>query len=561
MYDIFERNDTSEQIDVKSDSARRLLLNIVNSLSSKMEIGSPMASMYLLGNPDHYTSHKFIPFWWKSYVNNIEIYWNSVAEAHKNSKKFGEPMDIDESNNNVENLDTLDDAILEEKVVIGRHEGQYVGSSNVDDYKYRPQIYNSISLFEWIQTAVRRKCTKKELEKMTHSNKTVPPDTFTNRNSTENDTYINDVNLEESENEDLKDSNADHTRKYTQFLPGHPLSATHVVKCDFEKTETMVPNFVGGPLPRHDQGDREYYCCTMLTLFKPWRTGRDLKTEGQTWNDGFEIYEFSDQHKNLMKNFNLRYECLDARDDFRAELRSKEAKSRKRVPQSFDDEFEENNNDEFVHHILNDEDEDFKMPSPAYEHEINLRREADAIMRSSGWLNKPSLIKKHSEERFSPKVGLPYTAWAARVKTERDRIFKDKLSGYIPPKENINGSSATQTEDVRILSADYLLRTYQAKKVEHQNIVEETIHKFSLNEEQECAFRIVGNHASSLAPEPLRIYLGGMGGTGKSRVIKAITHMFNERKESHRFIVLAPTGTAAVLLNGSTYHRALGLRP
>jgi hypothetical protein len=34
-----------------------------------MEIGSPMASMYLLQNLNHYTSHIFIPFWWKSFVN------------------------------------------------------------------------------------------------------------------------------------------------------------------------------------------------------------------------------------------------------------------------------------------------------------------------------------------------------------------------------------------------------------------------------------------------------------------------------------------------------------
>ena len=34
-----------------------------------MKIRSPMASMYLLPNSNHYTSHKFILFWWKSFVN------------------------------------------------------------------------------------------------------------------------------------------------------------------------------------------------------------------------------------------------------------------------------------------------------------------------------------------------------------------------------------------------------------------------------------------------------------------------------------------------------------
>jgi len=50
-----------------------------------------------------------------------------------------------------------------------------------------------------------------------------------------------------------------------------------------------------------------------------------------------------------------------------------------------------------------------------------------------------------------------------------------------------------------------------------------------------------------------------MGGTGKSQVIKALIYFFGQRKENHRFAVLAPTGTAAALLNGSTYHKALGI--
>lgn len=55
------------------------------------------------------------------------------------------------------------------------------------------------------------------------------------------------------------------------------------------------------------------------------------------------------------------------------------------------------------------------------------------------------------------------------------------------------------------------------------------------------------------------MYLGGMGGTGKSRVIKALMHFFCERKENHHFLVVAPTGAAAALLNGSTYHSVLGI--
>ena len=55
------------------------------------------------------------------------------------------------------------------------------------------------------------------------------------------------------------------------------------------------------------------------------------------------------------------------------------------------------------------------------------------------------------------------------------------------------------------------------------------------------------------------MYLGGMGGTGRSQVIKALSYFFKGRKEAHRFIIVAPTGTAAALLGGSTYHSMFGI--
>ena len=67
-----------------------------------------MASLYLLGNPDHYTSHKFVPVYWKNYVREVLKYWRSEE-------------DIEE--------------ILPEKLVLQKNEqGKYVGFSVVYDY-------------------------------------------------------------------------------------------------------------------------------------------------------------------------------------------------------------------------------------------------------------------------------------------------------------------------------------------------------------------------------------------------------------------------------------------
>jgi len=47
-----------------------------------------------------------------------------------------------------------------------------------------------------------------------------------------------------------------------------------------------------------------------------------------------------------------------------------------------------------------------------------------------------------------------------------------------------------------------------------------------------------------------------MGGTGK---LKALSHFFAVHNESHWFITVAPTGSAAALLGGSTYHYMFGI--
>ena len=66
---IFERNETlltmKENIQV---SARSLVTKMVNALTAKLEIGSPMASKYLLENPDHYTRHESVNFYWRTFV-------------------------------------------------------------------------------------------------------------------------------------------------------------------------------------------------------------------------------------------------------------------------------------------------------------------------------------------------------------------------------------------------------------------------------------------------------------------------------------------------------------
>ena len=65
----------------------------------------------------------------------------------------------------------------------------------------------------------------------------------------------------------------------------------------------------------------------MLTMFKPWRKREDLKMDDHSWDETFTNHKFTAEQKQLMKNFNLRYECNDARDDYSAQLKQKNSSS------------------------------------------------------------------------------------------------------------------------------------------------------------------------------------------------------------------------------------------
>ena len=262
------------------EKARMIMTKIVNVISAKMEMGAPMISMYLLGNPDHYTDHTFIPFFWQSYV----------TEAEREFRDDLDPM----------------------KVTLVKQKGRIIGISSVFDYIYRPLELEHISLYEWVRRCSRVKLLKAKTLKKSKKEDNNPDMSF-------NSADASFVSMPDSLS-DTPDSGMKCSTNVYRFLSDHPLHDTHGLqlhKADPKK----IPNFIGATLPRKDQGDRNYYCLTMLALFKPWRKASHLKCNASiSWHEAFEQHSFSVEHTTLIDNFHIKYECLDARDDYRAQL-------------------------------------------------------------------------------------------------------------------------------------------------------------------------------------------------------------------------------------------------
>lgn len=552
------------------EKCRVVLTKFVNALTSKMDMGAPMCSMYLLGNPDHYTSHKFVKFYWRNYVNYVTKASGIEVEDHS-----------------------------EMYVTIVNSANGLIPTSPVYDYMFRPRKYELMPLYDWVRMSKKQaiRHSRKEKAKAEENEE----DEDLDETSTELYETINEMLPLESDQDSASDSDPEdgpkiiaglkgstkkkraRASKYTAdelFLPDHPQHETHVSVIKNELWD-CVPTFMGGSLPRKDSPDHEYYCITMLTLFKPWRTGGDLLIR-DTWEQSFVSSEFSDRQQEIMKNFNLRYECLDARDDYTAQRKANERSGR------FDIAF---NTDEQLLDQLDEQNQYYKNLTEAYDDDTAVERLYESMgNRTEKRLTQMKLIEKAMEKigwyKGTPNDALhesfklpesiqpdEITDWKALLKEEqkkrlsvKEKVFKgqtltvEEIEKLSPLEKAQYFFSHTYVNLVKVVDKSFLSKKYR-EKLKDVKVVKDNIEShFELNKEQKRAYRIITNHASLPTSENLYMYLGGMAGTGKSRVIASVTEFFKQTNQEHRLVLLAPTGSAAAIIGGSTYHSFLGIR-
>ncbi|KAJ7441884.1 hypothetical protein FB451DRAFT_1058020 [Mycena latifolia] len=536
VFQVFDSSSEMLRGDANNhERSRHLVRKMVNSLSTKMEIGSPMASMYVLGHPDHYASHMYVPFRWRSYTLFVNKFW------------LADDM-IDD-----------DDTQPEEKVVITRQNGQFVASSSVDDYVYRPAVFENVTLYEWVQCSDKRVRSAKErhvfAQEIQMQSHLIVRQTC--KNSVHGESDDGDSDFEFSDDEDLsyndsevfsdsdwetddddeviasKQAKLDKLRKPIRypFLPGHPKYLSHDVLCDFSKVNSVIPNFIGGALPRADKGDRNFYCMTMLTLFKPWCSPADLKDSDSTWAQTFRYHDFTKRELELMGNFNVRYECNDARDDHFAQMqrKMKEAEAgsvhvKVHPLMGHRDQLNDDMNTVMYEYEEESDGEDGAYIGPKTMRMKQQMDEMKSILKNSGWLRKNCVGEAPfvDVDRILPEYKTRST-WSSLVKSERMKYTANKLAD-LPPQGDDGSLKRTNWENVEVLESNYLFNTVDFSSAAHIDLKTAIISKFTLNTEQVRAFSILADHASSRQPVPLHMYMGGMGGTGKSQVIQAMIY-------------------------------------
>ncbi|KAI0739249.1 hypothetical protein C8Q80DRAFT_1124594 [Daedaleopsis nitida] len=325
---VFERNVELIGGDCSAkDKARSLVTKMVNALTAASEIGGPMAAMYLLKHPDHYTGHKFRACFWRGYVLEVMQVW----EDSKDNITRG-PVEL-------EHLNVYDWVRRYHKRPIPKRRRKMVFlQANSNDAYESDEFEDNYHVDEEIPRNLAPSDNDQlEGEEPDHAGNS--NDEMSDSEDTkcygggrlmpvipEDDskdelllTSKTNAKLEREVHVTIEHQPKANTPSYFDLLAKHPQARTHEV-CLLDEKESYVPNFIGGAIPRKDAGSREEYCMTMLTLFKPWRSGKDLRPDGETsWSTIFDSHALTKREKEVMKFFHIRFECNDARDDFSAQ--------------------------------------------------------------------------------------------------------------------------------------------------------------------------------------------------------------------------------------------------
>lgn len=273
----------------------------------------------------------------------------------------------------------------------------------------------------------------------------------------------------------------------------------------------------------------------MLALFKPWRNGSDLKSESESWHEAFSRHNFSARELQLMDNFNLRYECLDQRDDFHAQLRKNDGSGM--IFLSWDDHVSETMGDDYFPDLklknFNEETMEQVLASQGHTN-INIlqqMKEMCDILQGAHWTRESTDIPPIASLPHPDRI-LSGVQWETEIQSKKNELLECQMRS-LPGSDQTPGNkrSCFKPNEVRVVDKNYLEQHYHSE--EFKASLDSSSYKFSLNKEQDQAFRIVANHAVSPYSNQLNLYIGGIGGTGKSQVLKALMNIFNDREETH----------------------------
>lgn len=578
-----EYNPEEDEVSVR---AKRMLQKCTHAMVSHQELSSQQVASHLMGFEDHFTSHHFRQLYWTSFEAHInredrspECYlregeepaepsFNPDIVAPRTDSPHPQTDDGDElldpDNDDVINPIVVEDT--EDVLVDVNQDGDLVQkASHVQNYIHRGHSLEHLSLWDFCAQVDK---VSGRLNKNAQSEEGTPGD----REECPNNEELTIFEVLASES---------FKRPKDNFLEAHQDHGTHhhvMVAPSFR----WIPVPIGPAIPRRDKKHcHPRYCRLMLMLFKPWRTCSDLRTTGQAWEEAFNT--FAQQNEDTMvaqtiENMQLLHECKDSRDDHYANRRhrrsgmniSQELRGGDRI--AIDDSVDEFFCDGDVLAHLDEISASHSVNDAHTQENIKdclLHAQRNGVFGGRQTEESGPTTQYNGEEELSSSYdGCMENMWRQAYDQRRD---DSKKRNSAPPGaqqvDTTNFASSIRSGDAFRSSQAHddsegsmearIAQDHPALRPVMNVDVEAVASKWELNDEQRRAFRLVAMQSFGKPDDPLRMFLNGCAGTGKSRVINALRDFFEKKGEARRFRVCSYMGIAAKNVNGMTLHAAL----
>jgi hypothetical protein len=552
-------DDDSESPRVK---AKRLLQRCAYEMLAKQELSAPQVASFLMGYEDHFSSHRFRCLYWTAAENYIdECLPSPECRDLSSSPDAGEPM-VDDfvaeaADTQIPDPSTTgdtpatpsvplnDDVILE----VGEDGEIYPRASQLRDYIYRGRILDQVSLWEYVARASKV--------------------TIRGKGSQDG---VSMSSIEDSEgqwtNANVLTSSLD-IRPSCRYLGQHDeYDTAYTVIC--HPLQPFIPIPIGPAIPRRDRpAVRAKYCRLMLILLKPWRTVQDLRRDFPSWEDAFIEFERSAPPRitHLLTNMQVFHECRDSRDDH-----FRNRKLLREIPRDFQerDGIHDVEVEGFTHTSEEEEQAMWQHMRDMKHKQAVADRDARvdlylSIAAQCGIIEAPDMSVFEGSLKGSAgpaHVDVSRTGqtmeglWRSNYERRKLRWRPSRTEGSI---EQVSAHNSTPVDSRDDGIRQPCIIPPQGPPADSDKIMTTLITKWTLNEEQELAFRIIADRATDRNSEQLRMYLGGPAGTGKSRVIDAVKDLFKHTGQENRYLLASYMGIAAKNIQGVTLHSALNL--
>ncbi len=328
------------------------------------------------------------------------------------------------------------------------------------------------------------------------------------------------------------------------FDDNHPQSKTHIQRM---RTTPLIPRLTY--LPPSPQSDVEKHSKCMLLLFKPFTSFSELLPI-DTWENSFLKCNIEKHHSQHILNLQEMHKGITRKYEL-----YQEKKAAGEIEDSEDDEQDLSEFDQMSewYHMSEEEEISCDVDVPDLTPDNILTKHLEDIDVLCNAKNIINPFKSEIKELIDVNATQCKTESKEVIKRWKEIIESEKVK----TQEYLRGNLGQSTFDVHIDSDPYATNFYGPQ------VLQSVIEKYSLNSLQERAFRVIGQNVldrlNGKTVKQKLVYLGGCGGTGKSQVIKALHHFFDQLGMAYALRLSAYTGMAAGAIGGSTLCNIAGI--